>query len=306
LEHAKILVVDDSISIVVSLCKILELSGYEVDPAYNGSDALRKIAQKNYDLIICDIEMPGITSLDFLGRVRQEFGDSIDVILMTGFLDQDYFVKAICLGAADFIRKPVNPKLIIHSIKEIINRKRERSDISDFVRYLDETALSFVIDPKNFNKFSISKVLSHFLSTNFRLPLNVMNELLICIDEMIFNAFIHGTLKLRVDERFIDSESFQKLVNEKLCDPQVAQKRIRFSLRKDKARGDITMEVEDDGDGFNHEAWLKRIKTDQSLNIDEHGRGLSLLYHLSDELHFANEGRKVCVRKKVDDAPPTE
>ncbi len=292
--------VDDSISIVNSLSKILEVSGFVVDPAYNGSDALRKLSATNYDLVICDIEMPGITGLDFLERVRNNYGNSIDVILMTGFLDQDYFIRAIRLGASDFIRKPINAQLIIRSIKTILDRKREQNDFSDFYRHLDVTSLNFVIDPKNFSKFSISKVFNVFLANNFRFSQNILNELLICIDEMIYNAFIHGTLKLNIDERFIDRVSFQKLISDRLNDPLIAEKRIRFSISIDQIGNNIILEVEDDGDGFDHKAWIDRVKADESLNIDEHGRGISLLYHLSDELIFEDGGRKIRLAKKLD------
>lgn len=298
--------VDDSISIVESLSKILQLSGYQVDPAYNGSDALRKLGKRNYDLVICDIEMPGITGLDFLGKVRKDYGNSIDVILMTGFLDQDYFIRAIRLGAADFIRKPINAQLIIRSIRSILDRKREQNDFSDFYRHLDITNLSFVIDPKNFSKFSISKVFNLFLVNNFRLSQNLLNELLICIDEMIYNAFIHGTLKLSVSERFTDSSSFQKLIEKKLQDPLISGKRIRFGITIDQNIGYISLEVEDDGEGFDHESWIKRVSTEQSLNIDEHGRGISLLYHLSDRVEFSMGGRKIRISKRINDGNTEE
>ena len=83
-DKARILVVDDSIAIVNSLQSILSISGYNVDSSFNGSDALRKIYKNEYDLVICDIEMPGLSGLEFLGRVRQDFDRSLDVILMTG------------------------------------------------------------------------------------------------------------------------------------------------------------------------------------------------------------------------------
>ncbi len=301
METQRILVVDDSISIVNSLSKILEISGFIVDPAYNGSDALRKLSATNYDLVICDIEMPGITGLDFLERVRKNYGNKIDVILMTGFLDQDYFIRAIRLGASDFVRKPINAQLIIRSIKTILDRKREQNDFTDFYRHLDMTSLNFVIDPKNFSKFSISKVFNVFLVSNFNFCQNTLNELLICIDEMIYNAYIHGTLKLNIDERFIDRESFGKLIGERLRDPEIAARRIRFSISIDQVKNAISLEVEDDGEGFDHEAWVKRVQQDQSLNIDEHGRGISLLYHLSDELTFEDGGRRIRVTKNLND-----
>ena len=81
-QNARVLVVDDSISIVESLSKVLHVSGYETDPAYNGREALKKLNENTYDIIICDIEMPGMTGLDLLRHVRNEFGDDIALSLI--------------------------------------------------------------------------------------------------------------------------------------------------------------------------------------------------------------------------------
>lgn len=69
-DKIRILVVDDSISLVDGLVKILQVSGYEVDPAYNGHDALRKLSVKEYDLVVSDIEMPSMNGLEQIGRAH--------------------------------------------------------------------------------------------------------------------------------------------------------------------------------------------------------------------------------------------
>ncbi|HNX38185.1 MAG TPA: response regulator [Candidatus Cloacimonadota bacterium] len=296
----RILVVDDSLSIVNSLSKILEISGYVADVAYNGSDALRKLQASNYDLVICDIEMPGITGLDFLERVRSEYDRDLDVILMTGFLDQEYFIRAIRSGASDFIRKPIDSKHIVRSIQTILDKKRSKYDLGDFFVNLDQAQMSFVIDPKHFSKFSISKVFNIFLMHNFKFNHNLLNELLIVIDEMIYNSFIHGTLNLSYEERLLDHESLQQLIACKLQDPVVADRRIFFTIEIDQINRSAAITVQDQGNGFDYESWLLKILDDQHLNVEEHGRGISLLYHLTDKVEFSDHGRRVKITKRID------
>lgn len=298
MDKINLLIVDDSISILSSLSKILELSGYEVDIAHNGSEALRKLQNKTFDLVICDIEMPGITGLDFLKKVRDNYGDSIDVILMTGYLDQDYFIKAIRLGASDFIQKPIDANNIIRAIESTIQRKKEHNNVREFYRHLDKTDLTIIINPAHFSKYSISKVFAQSLQSNFKLPPDLLNEILICIDEMVYNAFIHGTLKLKPSERFLSRQGFQDLLTDKLTDPQIANRRIRFSFVIDAVNGMLEMEVEDDGDGFEHELWLKGLEDNPGREVLEYGRGISLLFHLSDSMKFSKQGR--CLRIKKD------
>lgn len=291
--------VDDSIAIVNSLSTILKVSGYEVDSAFNGSDALRRIHSGEYDIIICDIEMPGITGLDLLGKVRRDYDRELDVILMTGYLDHDYFIEAIRLGASDFIRKPVDTKQIIRSIHGLMERKRTRNDFSDFYQNTELAQFQFVIDPKRFSKFAVSKVFNAYLRQSFQLNHNLLNELLICVDEMIYNAFIHGTLGLSISERMLDHNGIQQIIAERLSRPEIAAKRLRFEFCIDHQAHTIKIAVEDDGPGFDYEEWLKRVVEEPKLNLDEHGRGISMLYHLADTLEFSKGGRRVSVSKKI-------
>lgn len=291
--------VDDSIAIVNSLSTILKVSGYEVDSAFNGSDALRRIHSGEYDIIICDIEMPGITGLDLLGKVRRDYDRELDVILMTGYLDHDYFIEAIRLGASDFIRKPVDTKQIIRSIHGLMERKRTRNDFSDFYQNTELAQFQFVIDPNRFSKFAVSKVFNAYLRQSFQLNHNLLNELLICVDEMIYNAFIHGTLGLSISERMLDHNGMQQIIAERLSRPEIAVKRLRFEFCIDHQAHTIKIAVEDDGPGFDYEEWLKRVVEEPKLNLDEHGRGISMLYHLADTLEFSKGGRRVSVSKKI-------
>lgn len=296
---ARILVVDDSIAIVNSLQSILTISGYRVDTAFNGSDALRKIYNKEYDLVICDIEMPGLSGLEFLSRVRQDFEHSLDVILMTGYLEHDYFIEAIRLGASDFIRKPIDTKQMIHSIQELMFRKRSRDDISGFFTSLNRASFCYELSAENFTKFAISKVLSSNLRQRFKVNSDVLNELLVCVDEMVYNAFIHGTLGLSVEDRALGHDELQAVIASKLKNPSVSARILRFGFTIDNITDMIEISVEDEGPGFDFEAWLRRVKNEPILDIQEHGRGLSLLYHLCDKISFAKQGRLVTIQKSL-------
>lgn len=300
---ASILIVDDSVSIVNSLGKILELNGYRVDSAFNGSDALRKIRQSEYDVVICDIEMPGITGMDFLERVRRDFDDHLDVILMTGFLDQEYFIQAIRLGASDFIRKPVESTQILRSIKSILERKRYQLDIGKFFTLLDKATVSFELNPLRFSQFGFSKVFHRFMSQNTSLSKDEISEVLICTDEMIYNAYIHGTLGLSPQERQGDQHTLQQIISERLSHIDIAAKRIRFHYVIDHQNSELTIRVEDDGEGFDHEALMEQFRRDPALSMAGHGRGLAVLYHLSDSMEFFDGGRAIQIRKRIKSSP---
>ncbi|HOH47306.1 MAG TPA: response regulator, partial [Candidatus Cloacimonadota bacterium] len=210
--QTRILVVDDSLDMLTSLCKILELHSFLAEAAYNGSDALRKLDSAEYDLILCDIEMQGVTGLDLLERIRVNMERDLEVVLMTGFLEHEYYVRAIQLGAADFLAKPIDSKALIETITKVLSKRKKRKELSNYYKHLEKVSLSLEIKPSEFSKFSLSRVVYGYLNQNHSLPSKLINQVLSCLDEMAYNSFIHGTLNLNHDERTLDSEDLRGLI----------------------------------------------------------------------------------------------
>ncbi len=301
----RVLIVDDSLDIVQSLRSLLELQGYQVESALNGSEALRKLQSRVYDIIICDIEMPGMTGLGFLERVRKTAREQ-DVILMTGYMEPEYFIRAIRLGATDFVGKPIDTKQLLNSIASIMEKKNSRQSLEMFMANLDEADLSFVIDPAKFFQYGISKVCNMFLHQNLTLPEDILSEILVCVDEMVYNAFIHGTLELTREQRKSGYDQLQQIIAEKLAQPCIAGRRIRFTISINRNEDTISISVEDDGDGYDYMSWVRRVTQGDTLNLEETGRGLAMLFHLSDNLDFANGGRLVKISRKMNSRQQTQ
>ncbi|NLO12303.1 MAG: response regulator [Candidatus Cloacimonetes bacterium] len=295
----RILVVDDSQSIVLSLSKILEINGYEVDYALNASEALHKISTKNYGVAVCDIEMPGLSGLNFLEKVRKEYDNEVEVILMTGHLDQEYFLQAIRLGAADFIRKPVESQVLVNSITRIMERRNQKHDLGRFFSSMLRTNVCFELDPNFYWESNFSKAVNGFLKHALRLKRNFINELLLCMDEMISNAMIHGTLELNSQQRLFNMEELRQLMEEHKESSNKMDRTIHVCIEMDLRSNTISISVEDGGNGFDHEAWLRKLEQQKDVNQGAHGRGISMLYYLSDKISFDNGGRKVTITRRI-------
>ena len=133
---ARILVVDDEEIVIRSCLRILGDRDYVVEAVQDGLEALRKIEENQYDVIILDIMMPKIDGLEVLQRVKETHPD-IDVIMITGLSQIDTAVRAMKLGAFDYLPKPFDPdelKLVVHRalerrqlLQENINLKSEIS-----------------------------------------------------------------------------------------------------------------------------------------------------------------------------------
>ena len=120
---ARILVVDDEEIVIRSCLRILADGDYEVDAVQDGLDALRKIEDSQYDVLILDIKMPKIDGLEVLRRVKEAHPD-IDVIMITGLSDIETAVRSMKLGALDYLPKPFDPDELKMVVARALERRR--------------------------------------------------------------------------------------------------------------------------------------------------------------------------------------
>ena len=118
---ARILVVDDEEIVVRSCVRILHDDLYTVDSAPGGFEALKKIDETAYDILILDVMMPKMDGLEVLQHVKERHPE-IDVIMMTGLSQIQTAVRAMKLGAFDYLSKPFDPD----ELKLIVDRALER------------------------------------------------------------------------------------------------------------------------------------------------------------------------------------
>jgi DNA-binding NtrC family response regulator len=113
----RILIVDDEEEICSVLARRLTKAGYSPITANNGREALNLFYKENFSLIISDIKMPDMNSMEFLKNVRA-VNPNIMVIMMTAFPEIDRVVEAMRLGACDFILKPFDLDQVVLSVKK--------------------------------------------------------------------------------------------------------------------------------------------------------------------------------------------
>lgn len=106
-DRAKVLVADDDVALVRILETVLHGDGYDVDPAYDGKDALAKASAKEYDLVLMDIQMPLLDGLSACRQLRAtERYRETPFIVLTARTRQDDMTEAFEAGFTDYIRKP--------------------------------------------------------------------------------------------------------------------------------------------------------------------------------------------------------
>jgi len=105
MSYRPVLIVDDEKNIRLTLALALEQLNLPVDTAVNGEEALQKLAEKSYALMLLDLRLPGIDGLEVLKRVR-ETRPEVKVVIITAWGSIEAAVEAMKLGAVDFLQKP--------------------------------------------------------------------------------------------------------------------------------------------------------------------------------------------------------
>ena len=118
----RILVVDDERSMREMLSILLEREGYEAVEAKNGREALQLFETSIFDLVICDIQMPGLNGIDLLARLKK-LAPEIPVLMITAFATAEQAVDAIKLGAFHYFIKPFNNDEIRALVRNALERR---------------------------------------------------------------------------------------------------------------------------------------------------------------------------------------
>lgn len=117
----RILIVDDEPNVRLSYRAVLEAERYLVDEASSAASALEKLVASQFDLAILDMRMPEMDGLDLLAKMRER-GLSTPAVMITAYGDLPHAVRAVKLGAIDFLQKPLTPDQLRHIVAEIVTR----------------------------------------------------------------------------------------------------------------------------------------------------------------------------------------
>ena len=121
--------VDDEIEQLRAHILFLEKKGYEIVTVSNGTDAIDLCRQRNFDLVLLDEQMPGISGLETLQQLK-EICPSMPVVMVTKSEEENIMEQAIGQKIADYLIKPVNPNQILLALKKNIHRRAIETEIT--------------------------------------------------------------------------------------------------------------------------------------------------------------------------------
>ncbi len=125
----RILCIEDDPGTAELIVEVLEEEGFKVNVADNGVDGLAALDTRP-DLVLCDIDMPGLSGFEVLHRIRQEalLPQAVPFIFITAFSQRRYHVQARQLGCDDFVTKPLDFELLLAIIRHRLSNGRGKAD----------------------------------------------------------------------------------------------------------------------------------------------------------------------------------
>ncbi len=122
-----VLIADDEKEFTDTLTKRLEMRNFTVTPVYSGEAAIEMAGKVNFDVIVLDVQMPGITGIEVLKQIKRQT-PLTSVIMLTGEATVENAIKGMKLGAFDFLIKPTDTELLSKKINQAYNQKHKHEE----------------------------------------------------------------------------------------------------------------------------------------------------------------------------------
>lgn len=146
----KVLIVDDEKGLRIGAQRLLEMEGYEVTTAENGTEGIKFGTETEFDIAVIDLKMPDIDGLEVLKKIRRKFPYTV-CFIATAYASYETAVEATRLGAHSYIPKPFSPEELIANIKEGYQRRLVNLEADKWRREREERLLEVAFEKTRLN-----------------------------------------------------------------------------------------------------------------------------------------------------------
>ncbi len=142
-----VLIIDDDPTFCLMLKSFLSKKNFETTTAFSGDEAMKQIEKEKFDVVLSDFRLPDTDGLELLQKIREKI-HGIPVIIMTSYADLRIAVKAMKIGAYEYVTKPVNPDEILLTINNALAKENPAVEIKSTVvpakKYQEKTGYEYV------------------------------------------------------------------------------------------------------------------------------------------------------------------
>ncbi|GLH72969.1 hypothetical protein GETHLI_14710 [Geothrix limicola] len=187
LAPARILVVDDADFNREVMTRILEREGYRVETAADGAEALQKLCETPFDMVLLDVMMPGVDGLQVIRTMHDDEGlKHLPVIMLSALSEQETVLKCIQLGAQDYLSKPINQQLLKARISACLEKKRSHDLEREYTRRVESMGAQLQLVNERLRQ--ANQIKTRFLATAAHDLRNPLGGILLMADRICEEA----------------------------------------------------------------------------------------------------------------------
>jgi CheY-like chemotaxis protein len=284
-----ILVVDDSLVDRRLITTLLQQSlDCSVIEAITGEAALEQLELLEPEVVLSDLQMPGISGLELVQRIRSDW-PSLPVILMTAKGSEDIAAQALKAGATSYVTKRRLAEDLIPTVQRILIGVQQERKHSRLMHNLSSSELTFDLR----NDLTLIAPLVRLIQEMLRsLPLADEAERLrvgVAVEEAVKNAMYHGNLE--IGSVLDEGRSRQDLAVERLWIAPFCHRRVTVNISISHQQA--TFVIQDEGIGFDPTPF----ESDEFIEDEPRGRGIRLIRTFMDLVEFSDNGRRVALTK---------
>jgi CheY-like chemotaxis protein/anti-sigma regulatory factor (Ser/Thr protein kinase) len=290
---SKVLVVDDAEIDRRLAGACVEELGAEPIYARDGDEALDLVVRQSPDVVLTDLQMPGIDGLALVEALRRNHGN-LPVILMTAWGSEEIAVAALRAGAASYVpkkhlRQDLAPAL--EAVLEAVTASRERARLG---RFLHQRESSFVMGNDRENRQVLASYLQEELAELDFCDEAGLTQIGMTLIEALANAMDHGNLELDSSLRESGSQAYWELAAERARRSPYKERRVFVNSRL--TQSEVRFVVRDEGKGFDVSKLPDPTRAENLLKAS--GRGIMLIRTFMDEVSFNEAGNEITMVKR--------
>lgn len=290
---ANILVVDDSsVDRRVAGALLARSGDWKIEYAIHGQEALQKMQQIPFDLVLTDLLMPGMSGLELVAAVRRRY-PHVPVILMTSRGSEEIAAQALYEGAASYVPKRLLPRRLVDTVARLLQLSGKREP-SALLGRMTEMTCSFVLP----NDAKLADLLvDYLLEQTVQMRFCDATECMrigVALQEALANAMHHGNLGISSACRETSPSEYQALIARRSREAPYRDRSVYVTARF--RRDEVAFTIRDEGEGFDPSTLPDPRET---ANLEKaSGRGVLLMRSFMDEVRFEDRGRSVTLVKR--------
>jgi CheY-like chemotaxis protein len=290
----RVLVVDDcAVDRTLAGAILMKDRSFAVEYAHDGDEALEMIGRSPPDLVLTDLQMPGVDGLQLVSAVRQRH-PRVPVILMTSQGSEEIAFRALQVGAASYVPKSFLPDNLRDTVAKVLQASFNESHYYKTMACLTRSERVFTLAN---DSALFAPLIVQFQEECVALGVCDQSERIrlgVGLGEALANAMFHGNLELQSSLRETDADAYHNLAESRRRQSPYQDRRIEIEVRL--ARDLAVFVVRDEGPGFDPTGLPD--PTDPA-NLDKvTGRGILLMRAFMDRVDFNTRGNEVTMIKQ--------